>query len=397
MKILVCHNYYLQAGGEDQSFASENELLESQGHEIKRFTMNNEAIAKLSQFEVAKKTLFNSESYNEIKQIIRDFRPEIVHCTNIFPLISPSVYYAAHQMNVPVVQSLRNFRLLCPSAYLQRCGAVCELCLKKTIKWPAVWHACYRKSRSASAVVATMLATHKFLGTWERYVTRYFAMTEFAKAKYVEAGFNASKIAVKPNFLMHDPGKGEGEGNFAVFVGRLSPEKGLDSLLDAWKKTKNAPQLKIIGDGPMANEVKQAAASSPNISWLGAMDTPKVLEQMGQAKCLVLPSTWYEGLPRTIIEAFAKGTPVIAFALGAMSEVISNGRTGLLVETGNSSKLAVAVDSLFDAPHDQMRQMRMSCRKEFLDLYSASTNYEMLMRIYQDARSSLNKSPTIAS
>jgi glycosyltransferase involved in cell wall biosynthesis len=386
VKVLACHNYYLQAGGEDQSYASEIELLQSRGHEVQRFTIDNEVIAGMSRVEVAVKTVFNRQVFREIKKRLQDWQPDIVHCTNTFPLISPAIYYAAYETGVPVVQSLRNYRLLCPNAYLLRCGSVCEKCLTKTIKWPAVQHACYRKSRAASAVVATMLATHKILGTWDRYIDRYFAMTEFAKAKFVAAGFPESKIAVKPNFLFRDPGPGTGDGDYAVFVGRLSPEKGLDSLLPAWQMLPIERELRIIGDGPMADDVQRRVSSTRNVKWLGALDSEKVLEQIGAARVLILPSTWYEGMPRTIIEAFSRGTPVIAFGMGAMQEIIRHSISGLLVKPGDIAELAEAINQSFAWEPTDYQRMRSQCRSAFLESYSSSSNYEMLMQIYREAK-----------
>lgn len=385
MKVLACHNYYLQAGGEDQSYASEIQLLESHGHAVRRFTLDNRAIANMGRIELAKKTIFNQETYNEVETILKDWEPDVIHCTNTFPLISPAIYYVAFQLRIPVVQSLRNYRLLCPNAYLMRRGSVCERCLKKTFKWPSVRFACYRNNRSATTVVATMLAIHKLIGTWDQYIDRYFAMTEFAKTKFIQAGFPESKLKVKPNFLLEDPGPCAGAGGYAVFVGRLSPEKGLDALLEAWRLRKGNQELRIIGDGPMLDQVQHASRTMPGVKLLGRMAPEQVLEQVGNARCFLLPSTWYEGMPRTIIEAFSRGTPVIAFGLGAMKEIIDHNATGLLVEPGNNVRLAAAIDQAFAWSDEEYQRIRCECRSNFLRLYSAATNYEMLMQIYSEA------------
>ncbi len=386
MRVMACHNYYQQAGGEDQSFAAEADLLESHGHDVHRYTVHNDAIDQMGRLEIARKTIYNRDSYRAIQKLLRSYRPDILHCTNIFPLISPAIYYAAKAEKVPVVQSLRNFRLLCPSACLLRDGRVCEDCLAKTIKWPAVRHKCYRKSRAGSFVVAAMLATHRLLGTWTRTVDRYFAMTEFARQKFIQGGLPADKVDVKPNFLFGDPGAGSGQGKYALFVGRLSQEKGLDALLSAWKQLRQPIPLRIVGDGPMAAEVKQAAEENDNVTWMGRLDTSQVLSMVGDARCLVLPSSWYEGFPRVIIEAYATGTPVIAFRLGSMQEIIIHGQTGYLVEPENIPALAKTVDDFFSCDPATEQLLRASAREMFLSKYSAETNYRLLMEIYARAR-----------
>ncbi|MCG8649849.1 MAG: glycosyltransferase [Pirellulales bacterium] len=385
MKILACHNHYQQPGGEDQSFAAEVELLQAHGHEVSRYVAHNDSIRQMGRLEVSRKTIFNRETYREIRIRLRKQRPDVVHCTNVFPLISPAVYYAARKEKVAVVQSLRNFRLLCPNAYLLRDGKVCEDCLTRIIKWPAVRYGCYRNNRAATAVVATMLATHRWLGTWTRMVDRYFAMTEFARQKFVDGGLPAAKIDVKPNFLLKDPGPGPGQGGYALFVGRLSPEKGLDTLLAAWRLLERPHPLRIAGDGPLAATIEQAAGENANIQWLGRLHTKQVLEQLGNATCLVLPSAWYEGLPRTIIEAYAKGTPVIAFRLGAMQEVIQDGRTGYLVQPGNVEALARTVEHHFASDPPVRSKLRQAAYDQYRRDFSAENNYRILMEIYRRA------------
>jgi glycosyltransferase involved in cell wall biosynthesis len=384
LKVLLCHNYYQQPGGEDRAFADEGQLLETHGHPVVRFTLHNDVIAQLSRLDVARRTVWNRAVYEQLRRVIRAERPAWMHCTNTFPLISPAAYYAARAEGVPVVQSLHNYRLLCPNGLFHRDGRVCEDCLGKRLPWPGVLHACYRQSRAASAVVATMLGVHRAARTWRRMVQCYVALTEFSRQQFIRGGLPAARIAVKPNFVFPDPGPGPGGGG-AVFVGRLSPEKGVDTLLRAWSEPGARMPLEIVGDGPLAEQVRAAAARSEGIRWLGRRPVDEVLTLIGRAACLVLPSTCYENFPKTVVEAFAKGTPVIASRLGAMAELIDDGRTGLLFQPGNPADLAAKVDQLAAAPARQ-GPLRQAARQEFAEKYTAEVNYRRLMTIYEYAR-----------
>jgi len=382
MKLLLCHDYYQQPGGEDQVFAAESRLLASRGHEVVQYTKHNDAINQMGRWEAARKTLWNREVYHELRDLIRRERPDVLHATNIFPLISPSAYAAARDEGVPAVQSLHNYRLLCPNALFVRKGSVCESCLGRWVPWPGVIHACYRDDRAASAVVATMLAVHRAKGTWRRLVNCYITLTEFSRRKFVEAGLPPERIAVKPNFVPEDPGPGEGRGEYAVYAGRLSPEKGVDTLLDGWARLQRQVPLKIVGDGPLDETVRTAAEGNHAIQWLGRRPHDEVLELIGGAKFLAYPSNCYETFGLAIAEAFAKGTPVIASRLGAMSELVADGRTGLLFQPGDPSDLAAKVEMLWD-DDGSLGYMRGEAREEFERKYTADENYRILMSLYE--------------
>jgi glycosyltransferase involved in cell wall biosynthesis len=384
MKVLLCHNYYQQRGGEDESFAAEANLLESRGHAVLRYTLHNDAIDGMSRLDLARKTLFNREVYAELRRLIRSERPDVVHCTNTFPLVSPAACYAARAEGVPVVQALRNYRLLCPNALLLRDGRVCEDCLGKSVPWPAVVHGCYRDSRAASAVVAGMLAAHKAARSWQRMVSLFFTLTEFARRKLVQGGLPAGRVVVKPNFVDDDPGVGDGAGGEVVFVGRLSPEKGIDTLLSAWQQVRGPVVLKVVGDGPLVDRVQAAAAQDPRIQWLGRIAQPQVLKLLGGAACLVMPSVWYETFGRTIIEAFARGTPAVVSRLGAMAELVDDGRTGLHFQAGDAADLAARVQALL-ADKGRLALMRRQARAEFEAKYTADINYGLLRDLYARA------------
>jgi glycosyltransferase involved in cell wall biosynthesis len=385
MKVLVAHNFYQQPGGEDQCFADTLWLLESRGHEVVPYTADNDEIAQVGRLRTAAGTFWSQHTYRELSEVVRRERPEVVHFMNTFPLISPSAYYAARAGGAAVVQELQNYRLMCPGGVLMREGKVCQACVGRTVAWPGVVHGCYRGSRGGTAVVAGMLAAHRLAGTWRRAVDAYIAVTEFGRAKLIEGGLPAERLFVKPNVLHPDPGVGDGQGGYAVFVGRLATEKGITTLLAAWEKLAGLVPLRIVGDGPLAGVVAEAAKRLKGITWVGRQSAEGVVEQVSGASCLVLPSLWFEGLPKTLVEAMAMGTPVIASRLGALQELVTAGETGLLFEVGNAQELAARVRELVGSP-EGLGRMRTSARQRYERQFSADRGYAALMRVYEAAQ-----------
>lgn len=382
MKILFAHNRYQQLGGEDLAANVERELLERHGHTVDLFEADNaEIVGFAGKAKAALGTIYSSASKKRLAATIQSFKPSVVHVLNFFPLLSPSIHYACRDAGVPVVQKISNFRLICPSALLLRDGRVCEDCVGKIIPWPGVLHACYRDSRVGSTVVAAMLATHRFLGTWENAVDAYIVRTNFSRDKLIEGGLPAGKIAIIPSFAP-DPGcPGDASGGFAFFAGRLSPEKGIDTLLSAWDRLNgSALCLKVAGDGPLKEEVARRA-DGVRVEYLGALSREKVQALMGQAALLVFPSVCYENSPLAIVEAFASGLPVVASRMGAMAEIIDSGRTGLHFRPGDSDDLATKIEWLVDHPAEIAR-MRREARAEYLLKYTPERNYQLLMELY---------------
>ncbi|MEL6903030.1 MAG: glycosyltransferase, partial [Cyanobacteria bacterium J06606_4] len=269
MRILSIHNAYQIRGGEDVSTAAEQALLRRYGHTVDVYEENNDRIGKISSGQLALRTLWSREAYQTVRTKLQQHRYDIVHIQNFFPLISPSVYYAARAENIPVVQTLRNYRLICPNALFFRDGGVCEDCIGRAIPYPGIVHGCYRNSAVASAAVAAMVTGHRLLKTWHRSVDRYITLTRFAKNKMIEGGLPADKIVVKPNFVDPEPQVGTGTGGYALYVGRLSVEKGLDTLIAAWEQLEHPYPLKIVGDGPLSTLVTAASERQPTIEWLG--------------------------------------------------------------------------------------------------------------------------------
>ncbi|HEX3357777.1 MAG TPA: glycosyltransferase [Tepidisphaeraceae bacterium] len=379
--MIVAHNFYKQAGGEDEVFASEISLLQSRGHEVHKFIMRNDDIELMGKLAMFGTTLWNGDAKRKLANLVRETRAELVHFHNTFPLMSPAVYYAARDAGAAVVQTLHNYRLSCPASTFYRDGKLCEDCLGK-IPWRAVKHNCYR-GRGTSAVSATMLGVHRAMGTYRNAVDAYVALSEFAKNKFIEGGLPADKMYVKANFVNPDPGAGTGDGGYMIFVGRLTEEKGILTLLSAWRELNGACQLKIVGDGPLKLEVEKAAQEIPGIEYLGRRPLSEVCDLIGRAGALVFPSVWYEGMPRTIVESFAKGTPVIASKLGTMAEMIEDGVSGWLFTPGNASELAAAVKRAVNEP--AIANIRGAARREFETNYTAGRNYDCLMHIYAKA------------
>ena len=382
--VLVAHNRYQQRGGEDESTSSEIALLRSRGHKVTEFIEDNERIVDLSLPRVALRTVWSQESYRRLRRLIREQRPAVVHVQNFFPLVSPAVYYAARAEGVPVVQTLRNYRLLCSNGLFFRDGHVCEDCLGKILPWPGVVHACYRGSRASTVPVAAMISTHRALRTWTRMVDVYIALTEFARQKFLEGGLPAKKLTTKPNFVHPDPGPGEGRGGYAMFVGRLSSEKGVGTLLEAWERLGGRIPLKVAGDGPLASQIIEATGKPLGIEWLGRKPLEEVYALMGEASMLIFPSEWYETFGRVAVEAFAKGTPAIAANIGAIAEVVDHGRTGLHFRPGDPEDLASQVELALNSPA-KLAVMRREARAEFESRYTAEANYRRLIEIYEMA------------
>ncbi len=384
MRVLMVHCRYQVRGGEDECYEAELRLLREAGIEADGYEDDNRRIGQLSPLRVARDTVWSPSAYRAIRARLREKPYDVVHVHNFFPLISPAVYYAARAAGCSVVQTLHNYRLACPAAIFYRDGRVCEDCLGKAVPWPAVLHGCYRDSRAGSAAVATMLAVHRLLGTWRAKVDLYITLNEFMRRKAIAGGVPADRIVVKPNFVGHDPGVGDGRGGFALFTARLNPEKGVAELLAAWRRLGSRIPLKIMGDGPLTELVKAAAATTPGIEYLGRRPLAEFYELLGQASFFVFTSTWYEGFPRVINECYARGTPIVASAIGPIAEVVADGRTGVHFRPGDVDDLVAKVEWLLDHPAEQAA-LRQGARQEFEARYTAESGLEQLLSVYQRA------------
>lgn len=381
MRILLVHNRYQQLGGEDTIFDTEASLLESYGHQVTCYTTHNDQIQEMNSLALAKATLWNHQVYEDLRALIQQEKPHIAHFHNTFPLISPAAYYAAKHEGVAVVQTLHNFRLLCANGLFFRDGHVCESCLTKNTPIPGIINSCYRHSRTASTAAAMMVKFHALLGTWTKTVDVFIAYSHFAHKKFIEGGLPAKKIAFKTNFLYPAPEPGTGTGGYGLFVGRLAPEKGTQTLLSAWQQLGAKIPLKILGDGPLAPQVATVAEKTPGIEWLGRKPLSEVYELMGEAAFLIISSEWYETFGRVGIEALAKGTPLVVANIGALAELVIPKQNGLTFRPGDADDLVTQVQWLLDHPQE-LKQMRQFARADFEAKYTAADNYRRLREIY---------------
>ncbi|MEM9414114.1 MAG: glycosyltransferase family 4 protein [Planctomycetota bacterium] len=384
MKIIQCHNYYQIPGGEDSVVEDERALLMSNGHEVAQFTRHNDDVEGLGAVRLAAGTVWSRAAAKALEARVRAERADVVHFHNTMPLISPSAYYAARRAGAAVVQTLHNYRLLCPKGTFFRDGKVCEACLGKAVAWPAVRHGCYRDSRAASAVLTVMGVTHRTIRTYHREVDAFIAASEFTRGKMLAGGLPKSRLHVKPNFVMDDPGVGVGSGGYALYLGRLSPEKGLETLVAAWDRMGAKVPLKIVGSGPMGPQAEALASRHPHVECLGWMGQPGLGEVISQAALLVLPSLNYEGFPKVIVEAYASGLPILASRMGSMGDAVVEGTTGSLFTPGDADDLAAAALSLFQ-DRGLLDAMRHHARAAYETHYTAQANYAMLMDIYEQA------------
>jgi glycosyltransferase involved in cell wall biosynthesis len=383
MRILTVHNKYMLRGGEDESREAEDRILAANGHEVRQVILQNDITPQTSLLRVGFNASWCQSSYDRISGELVAWKPDILDVHNFFPLASPSVHHAAGRIGVPVIQTLHNYRLLCPGANFLRNDRVCEDCTNHLVAWPGVLHRCYRGNALQTGAVSLMLSVHRVLRTWQRCVTVFIALSEFSKRKFVENGFSESKIVVKPNFV-DDPGEpGEGGEEF-MFAGRLSREKGIVALLAAMELTGPDVRVNIIGEGPLEAEVRAAADRNPRIRFLGRLRRQDVLSRMSSAKCVIVPSICYETFGRSAAEAYSVGTPVIASRIGALAEMVDHGRTGLHAGPGDPADLARAMTWIAQNQRAVAR-MRLEARLEYLAKYTSGRNYDLLMDTYERA------------
>ena len=389
MKVLFVHNYYRASApsGEDAVARNERKLLEDHGVEVVSYEKFNDDIDESTLFKKIKlgfNTIWSRCSHDELLELISRTKPDLVHIHSIYPQISPSVYAACRKAGLPVAHTLHNFRFVCPGALLQRNGKPCEDCLGRW-PWKALLHRCHRGSLATTGVLVAMLCLMRLRGGPARGVNRFIATTDFAKSRLVAGSIPAELIEVKPNFLPQAPLCVNGDReNYAVFVGRLSAEKGVATLIHAWRELGNMP-LKVIGSGALRGELESLAAESGvTVDFMGVQDREVVLSVLGKAQFLVVPSECYETFGMVVIEAYACGTPVLVARLGALEKIVVEGETGLYFEPGNSADLARKAKLLVSNPA-MARSMGEKGRQLFLEKFTPEQNFRMLMDIYRRA------------
>lgn len=381
-RVLIVHNRYRQRGGEDAVVDAEAALLLRHGHVVDAYERDNRELVNRTAGQVLLDSLWSARSRRDLHALIASFRPDVVHVHNSFPLISPSAHAAAHERGLPVIQSLHNFRLLCPQGMLLRDGRPCDDCVGRA-PWPAVRHRCYHGSWSHSAGAALMLQAHRLRGTWQHDVTLYLALNRYCAQTLARGGLPRERIRIKPNFVdlpAPPAGEREGEREGLLFVGRLSPEKGTALLAAAAARRSSGPPIQVIGDGPERAKL----AHRPGLQLLGEQPRTAVTQAMQRAVALVLPSLAAEAFPRTLVEAFACGLPVIASRAGALPELVRHGDTGLLFESGDEHALVAAMQWAEDHPQ-AMRAMGAAARAHQQQHWTGDQVHRRLCEVYTEA------------
>ncbi|MGE0686297.1 MAG: glycosyltransferase [Dehalococcoidia bacterium] len=386
LSVLYVHNRYQERGGEDSVFEAESALLESRGHRVARLEFDNKDLAQTqgpaTKLRLAAQAVWSRSAIKRLQAVLDEFQPDVVHFHNTLPQVSPAAYRVARRSGAAVLQTLHNFRLVCPSGLMYRDGMPCESCIRQPVAFSGIVHGCYRGSRSQTATVAAMLSVHRALGTWKRDVDLYLSCSAFAKEKVSAGGYPADKIMVKPNFVYPDPGQGEHRGDYILYASRVTETKGIRTLLQAYADNPTGlPPLRVVHGGDLLPLVEEAAAKDPRITAMGQIHRDQVLEMMSEARALVFPSIWYENFPMAITEAFAIGLPVIGSRIGALPELIQDGVNGLLFEPGSADDLAEQL-RLVASDDERMAGMGQAARDTYVTRYSVDIAYELLLTAY---------------
>jgi glycosyltransferase involved in cell wall biosynthesis len=382
MRIMVLHNRYRIAGGEDVVAAAEAALLQSRGHDVTLVEVDNHAIrGPVGAAGAALGTPYNPWRRRWIAREVRRSRAELVHVHNYFPLLSPAVVDGAADAGAAIVHTLHNYRAICANAQMLRRGAVCDQCVGGS-GWPAIRHRCYRGSAMGTAAVVAMQQVTRRLDLWNRPGRQLIALSHFARDRFAEAGLPSGRITVKPNFIDLPDVPAEAEPRSGVvFVGRLSPEKGAAILIEAARSLPGIA-FTLIGEGPQAAELETIAPA--NVRFAGALPRAEARAAIARARMLAMPSLWYEGLPMTLLEAHAAATPVVGSRIGALAEWIEDGVTGALVEPGDAAQLIAAIRRIYDDPAMALR-LGKSARARAEARFSPAANGEALEAIYARA------------
>ncbi|MBI3446891.1 MAG: glycosyltransferase family 4 protein [Magnetospirillum sp.] len=393
MRILIIHERYRQRGGEDRVFDLESAMLEARGCQVERLIIDNRDIRDgQGQLALAANALWSRKGRSLVRDAVRRFRPQVAHIHNWFPLLSPSIHSAIREDGIPVVQTLHNFRNLCLNGLFFRDGAPCEDCLDSSLKWRGVLRRCYRDDIRASATVAALTLLHHHLGTWRRHVDLFLAYSEFSRQRFIAGGLPADRIAIKPN-TTPDPGEDAASWRHprrgAVYVGRLSEEKGIGDLVRAWRDMGHT--LTVVGDGPLGEQLRAEASSE--VEFVGWRSPEEVSVLLARAALVCVPSLCYEQWPMAVTEAAAHGVAVLASNFGAMGRLIKPRHTGDLVPVGDIRAWRDQAVGLLNAP-ERLAAMGSAARQSYLDQYSPPSVTDQLLAHYHRLVESRPSRPT---
>ncbi len=359
-------------------------MLEEHGHQVERLTLSNRNVNSLSEkLRSALGVVYNQRSAQLVEDKIIAFRPDVVHVHNFFPLISPAVFYVAKKLRVPVVMTLHNYRLVCPSAYLHYNGRVHMENVQKVFPMGAILDGAYRDSRFQTASVVLATGVHKLLGTWRSKVDRFITLTSGAADLFLHSSLKLrpEQLVVKPNFTADLGVSASEREDFFLYVGRLSPEKGVSTLLKACEQ--HPFKLKVIGDGSMRAEVEAFAANHPQVEYLGYQKIERVVEELKKTRALIFTSEWPEMFGMSIIEAFSTGTPVISSNIGGGGQLVRHGHNGLHYEPGNANELVRQLKTIGLDPQ-YAQHLGQNARRDYEANYTPEANYKLLLQIYQE-------------
>jgi glycosyltransferase involved in cell wall biosynthesis len=378
MKVLILHNSYKIGGGEDIQTQEELSLLNQNGVDVHSFSVSNDAIDDINNVKLALNTIWSDQYYKELLQKIKTEKYDIVHIHNFFPLLSPSIFYAAKQAGAKVIMTAHNYRLICPNALMFIENKICNDCVGKTIPYPALFKKCYRDNFSATGVTVAMLGFHNLINTWKNKIDGIICISEFVKGQLVLGGFKEKQLHVKYNFVTSKTPPNFEQGDYYIYVGRTSNQKGIDMLLNTFQQIQK--KLVIVGDGPLNSLVEEFVKKNNNIEFLGKLSLEETYKKIAGAKALISPSQSNEPFGRTIAEAFAHGTPAIGSSLGGITELIKDGSNGFLFDPYKESDLINAINKLERVT--DMESMRKKAFKSYHDNFTPSINYGRLMEIY---------------
>ena len=368
--------------------ALEADLLRCHGHEVEQmfaWTKELDGASAMRLFSAGLGTVWSFRGYSMMNKAIARFSPDIVHVHNTFPLLSPSVFWAADRAGVPVVQTLHNYRLTCANSLLLRDERPCQECVGH-FPWSALRHRCFGASFLRTAAVTSMNLIHRWMGTYRNKVHAFIVLTEFSREIQARSGLPRERIHVKPNFSSAAVQLMAPRVRRFIFAGIIARFKGVHLLLEAWTRVASAGhQLLMVGDGPDRVELERRFAAQANIVWLGKQSRQEVMDLIAGSRWLVLPSLVYENFPMSVLEALSAGTPVIVPNHGAFAAMVSDGMEGLMFSAGDADSLSTALQAALDASEGAWIQWSANARDKHVSAYSARNNYAQLMSIYQEA------------